>query len=99
MNKNSEPLNSEEELVKEIIKGDKREELQKLIIEEGINAIKPIIKSFNDVEKMKIPIIIECIIQKAIKCFKYLLINDIEDLTKIMEEQNPYSNKNRSHHS
>ena len=38
---------------------------------------------------MKIPIIIECIIQKAEKCFKYLLINGIENPTMTIQEQNP----------
>ena len=41
---------------------------------------------------MKIPIIIECIIQKAMKCFKFLLINGIEDPTKTMQELNPDMN-------
>ena len=81
--------NNEEEKVREIIKGDKLEELQKLIREKDKNAINPIIKSFNEIKLMKIPIIIECIIQKAIKCFKYLLINGIEDPTLTMQDQNP----------
>ena len=39
---------------------------------------------------MKFSIINECIIEKATKCFKYLLINGIEDPTIIIQEQNPY---------
>ena len=61
-------------MIKKIIEGDKFEELQKIINEKGIKAISPITKSFNEVEKMKIPIMIECLIEKVTKCFKYLLI-------------------------
>ena len=82
-----ESLDSEKEIIQEIIKGDRIKELQILIREKGINSISPITKSFNEVEKMKIPLIIECIIQKAIKCFKYLLINEIEDPTITMQEE------------
>ena len=97
--------NHEEEIViersREIIKEDQMEKLQILIRENGINTISPIIKSFNEIKKMKIPIIIECIIQKAIKCFKYLLINGFEDPTTVtMQEQNPYPDDNywETHH-
>ena len=86
--KNEEKYNIDDEIrgkVKEIIKGDRLEDFQKLINERGINAISPIIKSFNEIEKMEIPIIIECIIQKASKCFKYLLINEIEEPTITMQ--------------
>ena len=76
-----------EKMIKEIIEGDKIEELQKLISKKGIQAISPITKSFNEVEKMEIPIIHECIIKKATKCFKFLLINEIEDPTITMQEQ------------
>ena len=38
---------------------------------------------------MEIPIIIETIIKKATQCFKYLLINGIEDPTITMQDQNP----------
>ena len=85
----SETSNKEEKMVKEIIEGDKIEELRKLIMEKDIKAISPITKSLNEVEKMKIPIIIECIIEKATKCFKYLLINGIEDPANTIQEQNP----------
>ena len=78
---------NDEKMVKEIIEGDKIEELQKLIREKGIKSISPITKSFNEVKRMKIPIIHECIIKKATNCFKFLLINGIEDPT--MQDQNP----------
>jgi len=51
-----------EERVEEIIKNDNIEEMRKIINEIGIKAISPITKSFNEVEIIKIPIIIECII-------------------------------------
>ena len=76
--------------VQEIIKRDNLEEMQNLIREKGIKGISPIIKSFNEVNELAIPIINECIIQKAIKCFKYLLINGIEDPTITNQEYNPY---------
>ena len=38
---------------------------------------------------MTIPIITECIIEKATKCYKYLLITGTEDPTITMQEQNP----------
>ena len=39
---------------------------------------------------MEIPIIISCLIHKAIKCFKYLLINGLEDPTNIMSADFSY---------
>ena len=89
--------NEKEEIVREIIKNDKMEEIQKLIRENGISAISPITKSFIDVENMGIPIINECIIQKATNCFKYLLINGIEDPTITIQDQNPYPADNFMH--
>ena len=73
--------------VEAIIQGDKVEELQRLIREKGIEAISPLKTSFNEIEKMEIPIIIYTIIQKASKCFKYLLINGLEDPTITMKNQ------------
>ena len=84
--------NNDEKRVEEIIQGDKLEELQQLIRENDIESISPLIKSFNEVKTMEIPIITECIIEKATKCFKYLLINGIEDPTIIMKEQVKDSN-------
>jgi len=43
--------NNNEEMIKEIIEGDKMKELQQLINEKGIKAISPITKSFNEIEK------------------------------------------------
>ena len=77
--------------MEEIISGDKINELEELIFEKDIKTFKTIIKSFNEVDKMKIPLIQYCIMKKAIKCFKYLLINGFDDPNKFMEEQNPYS--------
>ena len=51
------------------------EELQRLIVDNGINTLTPIIQSFNEVKKMNIPIMNYCLIQKAKKCFKFLFIN------------------------
>jgi len=90
-----ESSNPDEEIVKEIIKGDKIKELQRLINEKGINAISPIIGSFIEVGRMEIPIIAECIIQKATKCFKFLLINGIEDPSKTLEERVFFSSEHR----
>ena len=38
---------------------------------------------------MKIPIFIECVIQRATKCFKYILINGFENPSIIMNDQSP----------
>ena len=86
--KNPEPPN-QDQTIEEIIKQDNLEKLQRFILDHGIDSIKTISKPFLDVKKMAIPIIIYCIIQKAIKCFKYLLINEIQDPSKTMEEENP----------
>ena len=75
--------------VLEIIKGDKLEELQRVIRERGIKSINIITTSFKEVEKMTIPILQFCLIEKAIKCFKYLLINGMDDPANTMQEQNP----------
>ena len=80
-------LTTDNQLIMEIIKGDKFRELQSLTLEKDINSIKKIISSFQRT-KMSIPIIIYSIIQNAIQCFKYLLINGY-DPREIMVEQNP----------
>jgi len=85
--------------IDEILKGDNVQELQKFINEKGKNALKPIKKSFNEVRLIAIPVIIECIIQNAIKCFKYLLINDIDDPKDTMQEQNVELHYDLSHRS
>ena len=75
--------------IEEIISGDKIEELQKLIQENDIQAFEAIIKSFNEVKEMKIPLIQYCIMKNAIKCFQYLLVNGYDDPDKTMEDKNP----------
>ena len=75
--------------IDEIILGDKVNELQKLIEENGIDKISTIITPFQEVKTMIIPLIQYCILKNAIECFKYLLNNSLDDPIKLMEEQNP----------
>ena len=75
--------------IEEIISGDKIKELEKLLQEKDIKTLNTITKSFLEVEKMEIPLIQYCIMKNAIECFKYLLVNDLDDPNKTMEEQNP----------
>ena len=89
----SESLNYIEEIVRGIIEADNLEGLQRIIRENDINTINFVIKSFNEVKIMKIPILIYCIIHKSIKCFKFLLINGVDDPKKTMQEEN-HDNKN-----
>ena len=77
-------------IIEEIISGDKIKELQELIQVKDIKTFTTILKSFKDVQKMKIPLIQYCIMKKAIKCFKYLLVNGYDNPNLIMEEENPY---------
>ena len=74
---------NQSEIIQEIIKGDEIEKLPKIIEERGSYAHNFLSKKFNGVQ-MLIPLMIECIIQKATKCFKYLLINNIEEPTSMM---------------
>ena len=61
-----------------------------MITENGIHSIGVIKTSFIEKKNMKIPIIIYTIIQKAINCFKYLLLNESEELrTKVMDDLDP----------
>ena len=85
-------LNPNEEIVREIIKADKVQELQKLILEKDINTIDSIITKFMIFNLMKIPIIIYSIIENSTQCFKYLLLNGIGSPTSFMEEENPDPN-------
>jgi len=78
-----------EEIIHEIIEGDNVEKLQILIREKDFKEMSSINKPFNEVEKMKIPLLQYCVIKQAIKCFKFLLINGIGDPTITMQEQNP----------
>ena len=75
--------------IERIISDDKINELQELLQGKDIQTFNTIIKSFNEVEKMKIPLIQFCIMKKAIECFKFLLINGYENPSKIREESNP----------
>ena len=75
--------------IEEIISGDKIKELEKLLQEKDIKTFNTITKSFLEVEIMQIPLLQYCIMKKAIKCFKFLLINGYDDPKKTMEEQNP----------
>ena len=59
--------------------------MRKIINEIGIKVISPITKSFNEVEIIKIPIIIECIIQKCfIPIFNTLKIERKKKLSQIL---------------
>ena len=80
---------SSEAKVKEIIHEDNYEALRRMILEKGIKAISPVSESFNENPEMTIPLIIYSIIYKAIRCFKYLLINGIENPKSFMCDKNP----------
>ena len=84
-------LNFISSTIEEIISGDKIKELQELLQEKDIQTFNTITKSFLEVEKMQIPLIHYCIIKNAIECFKYLLVNGLDDPNKPMKEQNPKS--------
>ena len=68
-----------DEGLKKIIQNDQSEELRQYIIDNQIHSSYQIGASFREVN-MRIPILIYSNIQKATKCFKYLLLNGIEDL-------------------
>ena len=72
--------------IEEIISGDKIKEFQEFLQEKDITTFNTITKSFLEVKKMKIPLIQYCIMKKAIKCFKFLLVNGLDDPNKTMEE-------------
>ena len=69
-----------------IIRADNLEELRILIQQRTIGQISPIRKSFNELENMEIPLIHECIIDDSICCFKYLVMNEMEDLKTTMRD-------------
>ena len=75
--------------IEEIISGDKLKELQKFIQSNDFNQFKTIVKSFKEVQKMQIPLIQYCIIQNAIECFKYLLVNGFDDPKEKMIDKEP----------
>ena len=71
--------------LEKIIEDDNSNELPKFIQQfKTFNTI--ITRPFKEVEKMNIPIIQYCIMKKAIKCFKYLLVNGYDDPNLFMEE-------------
>ena len=80
---------SVQKLVKKLIKDDNFRELQHITLEKDINKFKIISSSFEMVKTESIPILIYCIIQNAINCFKYLLINGIDDPRKTMKSRKP----------
>ena len=57
--------------IEDIISGDKINELEKLLHEKDMKKFNLIRKSFLEVEKIEIPLIQYCIMEKAIECFKY----------------------------
>ena len=75
--------------IEEIISGDKLKELQNFIQNNDFNQFKTIVKSFKEIKKMQIPLIQYCIIQNAIECFKYLLVNGYDDPNAIMIDKKP----------
>ena len=85
----NEKENQTTEHIKKIIGGDQVEEFGKFIEEKDISNINSITQTFLEVETMKVPLIQYCVMKKAIKCFKYLLVNGLDDPNKLMEEQNP----------
>ena len=85
--------NNNEEIIEGIISEDKIKELQEFILEKDIKKFNTITKSFNEVEKMSIPLIHYCVIKNALECFKYLLVNGYSDLFETMKEQNTNGNK------
>ena len=96
-NKSSSNFVNDNQKIKAIILEDNIEKLTELIQEKGINTFNIITKSFNEVEKMEIPLIQYCIMEKAIRCFKYLLVNGYDDPNKVMKEEKPYSWWKRQH--
>ena len=85
--------------IEEIISTDNVKELQALLQEKNIKAFNKIIISYKESYKMAFPLIQYCIMKKALKCFKYLLVNGYDDPRKVMEEQNPYSTNDISYSS
>ena len=80
--------NSNIRIIEEIISEDKILELQEFIQKEDIKTFNNITKSFNEVERIEIPLLQFCIMKNAIKCFKYFLVNGYDDPRIIMNDQN-----------
>ena len=77
-----ESSNNQDQRIEEIIKNDNMEELQRLIADNGKDSINSITKSFNEVKKMKIPIMNYCIIELLSLLNYSLLYNEV--MSKIL---------------
>ena len=84
-----------EEILDEIMEGDKCEDLRRLINDEDLTKFQTITKSFNEAKIVIIPIIQYSIMKNAIKCFKLLLVNGYDDPNKTMKEQYQKNRWNR----
>ena len=73
----------------EIIEKDNVDELQILIVAHNIQTFSMFSSTFKNINDMAISLLHFCIIKKAIKCFKYLLVNGYDDPNHFMEELNP----------
>ena len=91
------PIFFKESEIKKILRKDNIEGLKAFLRDNGNKPLTPIKASFNEVETISIPIIIYSIIEKATKCFKYLLINEIEEPTVTMEQQHHQFRLHRRH--
>ena len=86
-NLNKISTNQTEINIEDIISGDKVNEFGELIQKKGIKTFNIVIKSFREIERMEIPIIQYCIMENAIECFKYLLVNGYDDPHKVRKNQ------------
>ena len=74
--------------IQQIIEEDNLNLLQKEA-EKNMNAILE--DSFFEVENMKIPILLYCILKKAIKCFKFLILNGADPYQTLSYEEGEYA--------
>ena len=70
--------------LKQIVEEDNLELFQKET-EKNSNII--LRDSFFEVENMKIPILDYCVIKKALKCFKFLILNGADPTVKLSQIQ------------
>ena len=84
-NNKSVKLINDPEGIEEIVSADSIEKLQKLIRGKGIESLHPIESKFLD-EEMRIPLIQYCVMKEAMRCFKFLLINGLDDPKQTMLE-------------
>ena len=80
-----------EEIIDEIIEGDNLEDLQIFLQYNNFEVISSTIKPFNEVERLKIPLLQYCLMKKAFRCFKFLLMTGLDNPRRTCEEQNPNS--------